>query len=290
MNAVRRALVAMILLCGVLAIGAVVVGVRGWRMLHPGAGALPADGAVTATPEAVERGDHLAAIACASCHSGPGRSALTGGETDAIDPSLGQVRAPNLTPAGVMGSYRRAELARAVRDGIGRDGRRLLGMPAAGAAWSDADLDALYAYLRSGPAVESVAPPRRVSPTLALLAGAGRLDVRPPRDEAPFPGPRAGMTPDHGRALAGMLGCATCHGSSLRGGRRDALVTQPGGDLVAFAERHSVLAFDDAMRRGVGPDGTVRDRSRMPYASYRSLTDAEVGALYTYLQSLNDAR
>ncbi len=290
MKAVRRALVAILLSCVMLAIGAVAVGVRGWRMLHPGASGLTSGRVVAFRPEVIARGEHLAAVACASCHSGAGRSALTGGETNAIDASLGQVFAPNLTPAGVMKSCTRDQLALAVRDGIGRDGRRLLGMPAAGAAWSDDDIDALDAYLRSGPAVESQSPPRRVSPTLALLAGAGRLDVSPPRDGASFPGPRSGMTRDHGRALAGMLGCTTCHGARLRGGRRDALVAQPGGDLAAFAARHSLQAFDDAMRRGVGPDGTVRDRSRMPYASYRRLDDTEVGALYTYLQSLGDAR
>src|SRR3954467_13744904 len=51
------------------------------------------------------RGEHLAAVVCAGCHSADATLPLAGGTTNLLathgGPGLGTIVAPNLTPAGV---------------------------------------------------------------------------------------------------------------------------------------------------------------------------------------------
>ena len=106
---------------------------------------------VTRDSVALARGAHLAdAIGgCADCHGED-----LGGQVFIDDPGLGRVVAPNLTPGGRLASWSDADLVRAIRHGVSKDGRRLLIMPSEEYNHlSDEDAAALIAYLRSRPAV-----------------------------------------------------------------------------------------------------------------------------------------
>lgn len=106
-----------------------------------------------ATEASVEFGRHLAAV-CTGCH----KKDLSGGPIPGGDPSW--VAARNLTPhATALGSWTYEQFAAAMRDGTRPDGTALrapmtLVSPYA-RNMTDVEMEALWAYLRSVPAVES---------------------------------------------------------------------------------------------------------------------------------------
>jgi mono/diheme cytochrome c family protein len=142
-----------------------------WAVLpaKPASTQLSSDSASAAVPAAQGterelrvRGQYLATVAnCIACHSTPGSAQLAGGR--AMETPLGKVYATNITPhptAGI-GAYSRDEFARAVREGVTRAGINLYpAMPYPSyAGMSDADIDALYAYLQ-----DDVAPVASTTP------------------------------------------------------------------------------------------------------------------------------
>lgn len=108
----------------------------------------------------LERGRLLAAVGdCAVCHTAPGSATNAGGL--AMETPFGTLYSSNITPdvkTGI-GSWSYPAFERAMRDGIGRDGRNLY--PAfpytAFRNINDADMQALYAYLMSQTPVSQAA-------------------------------------------------------------------------------------------------------------------------------------
>ncbi|ACI50946.1 Gluconate 2-dehydrogenase (acceptor) [Gluconacetobacter diazotrophicus PA1 5] len=126
--------------------------------------ATPARAQVQAGTEAalVAQGAYMArASDCVACHTAPGGKPFAGGLPFAL--AMGTLYAPNITPdAGHgIGAYTEAEFARAVREGVRRDGAMLYpAMPYPSyARMSDADIHALYVYFMHG--VAPVAQPNR---------------------------------------------------------------------------------------------------------------------------------
>ncbi len=132
---------------------------------------------VAMTADRVVRGEHLAHL-CTSCHSTTGHLPLDGGRQSFLSnpdgSGLGTLYAPNLTPGGPLKDWSDGEIVRAIREGIGKDGRALIIMPSESFhAMSDADVQALVAYLRSQPAVSRQTPPRDIGLIGTLLIGTG---------------------------------------------------------------------------------------------------------------------
>ncbi len=108
------------------------------------------------TAATIARGEQLAAIGnCAVCHTQDGGAINAGGR--ALATPFGTIYTTNITPdveTGI-GAWSYPAFARAMREGIHRDGRHLY--PAFPynhfAKTTDADLQALYAYLMAQPAV-----------------------------------------------------------------------------------------------------------------------------------------
>lgn len=111
---------------------------------------------------AIERGRLVAAAGdCIVCHTAPGGQPNTGGL--ALDTPFGTIYTTNITPdreTGI-GAWSYAAFDRAMRHGVHRDGRQLY--PAfpytSFARLTEGDMQALYAYLMSRPAVAHE-PPR----------------------------------------------------------------------------------------------------------------------------------
>ena len=110
---------------------------------------------------AIERGRLVAAAGdCVACHTAPGGKANAGGL--ALDTPFGTIYTTNITPDNDTGIGRWSYTAfeRAMRHGVHQDGRQLY--PAfpytAYAKLSDADMQALYGYLMSQPAVRAEPP------------------------------------------------------------------------------------------------------------------------------------
>jgi mono/diheme cytochrome c family protein len=130
--------------------------------------ALEAPQAVAANPAPVEtvvdRGRYLAQAAnCISCHTAAGGRPFAGGRAfETPYRFIGRLHSSNITPdrdTG-LGLWTEADFIRAMRTGIARDGRHLF--PAfpytSFTKLSSADLKALYAFLRTVPAVRATPP------------------------------------------------------------------------------------------------------------------------------------
>jgi mono/diheme cytochrome c family protein len=128
-----------------------------WIALAAFAGVASADG----PSAAAEHGRYVATAAnCISCHTREGGPDYAGGRPLATP--LGRIYATNITPdreTGI-GSWSAADLKRALREGVAADGRHLF--PAFPYTFytrlADADIAALYAYLRTIKPVRYVPP------------------------------------------------------------------------------------------------------------------------------------
>ncbi|AWN50021.1 hypothetical protein DK419_12585 [Methylobacterium terrae] len=191
-------------------------GLAAWRSsLAPGG---PGPGETA--PERVRRGATLAALGyCASCHTAEGGRPYAGGR--GIATPFGTIYATNITPDPEtgLGRWTLAAFARAMREGVDREGRHLY--PAFPythyAGLSDADVAALYAFTMTREPVRAEARANALPFPLSwrpLIAGWKLLFFREPR----IPGATApadpGRDPDwhRGAYLAEALShCGACH-------------------------------------------------------------------------------
>ena len=162
---------------GVAVVAALGLGLLGlWRAEAPRDRPM-ADLQVTATPEQVALGRELAQ-SCVPCHSYDGTLVLNGGQDNLASAwgPLNEVYGANLTPGGSLRRWKDGAIIRALREGIDADGVPLLLHPAHQyRGMSDADAEALVAYLRSQPALRHDQPRRSLSFITLLNMALGRL-------------------------------------------------------------------------------------------------------------------
>jgi Cytochrome c len=282
--------------------------------------AAPRSAAEPSAATEVARGSYLAnGIArCFWCHSpldrrDPARPIPAKlGSGDILDEKA-RVFGPNLTPdhATGLGTWSDAEIVRAIRGGVGRDGRPLRDHPATYySAMTDADVSALVAYLRS------LRPIRRALPRSAI-DDSPRSPVQPgtpPSKENEIETPL-----QRGRYLVQLGECLGCHTPPPRPGvSRESL--QFGGGRAFFVEKGVGIELAGTAPPGAAvvtsanltPDATgipyytekvfvqtirtgrvagVRPLSAaMPWIFFRTMTDADLAAIFTYLRSLPPIR
>jgi len=246
---------------------------------------------VATDPADVAEGRRLAVTrGCTDCHG-----ADLGGRAVVDDPAMGVFYATNLTAGagGVAGQYELADWQRAIRHGVGADGRPLVLMPSFEYhPMSDGDLGRLIAYLTTVPPVDRPPEPLTLGPLARLLLSVGEIklsariiDHTAPRPTAPPPGPTA----EYGAYLA--VGCTGCHGESFSGGKIPGVPPEwPAAsnitpDTDTGLGQWSAADFEAALRRGVRPDGQKLDPI-MPAAQFAEMTDDEVEALWAYLKTV----
>ena len=123
--------------------------------------------------DSIARGEHIATIyICEDCHTDN-----WSGQSDSV-PGLITLTIPNLTPgAGGVGATNTDEdWVRAIRHGVGQDGRGLTLMPSR--IWyylSDDDLADLIAYLKSLPPVDNELPKAELGPIGRVMLTLGQL-------------------------------------------------------------------------------------------------------------------
>jgi nicotinate dehydrogenase subunit B len=151
----RGALATIVALCAA-AIG-VGVAILPWRAIAP----IARPDASVFSAATIARGRQLAALGdCAVCHTEADGALNAGGR--AIETPFGNIYSTNITPDGEtgIGAWSYPAFERAMREGIHRDGRHLY--PAFPyphfAKATDADLQALYAYLMAQTPVRAIAP------------------------------------------------------------------------------------------------------------------------------------
>lgn len=245
----------------------------------------------SADPAALERGRHLAtAISkCVDCHNGD-----LGGKVFFDAGPLGTVVASNLTSGrgGVLQRYSDGQLERAIRHGVNEQGRALAIMPSADfAAMSDADVQALIAYLRTVPPVDRELPRTTVRTLGRALYVFGQLPLFPAElmdhTKRPEPVP-AGVTKEYGEYLATIGGCKGCHMPDLAGSTEGHAPGEPGAANLTpagYFGSWTEAQFFAAMRTGKRPDGKAI-RAPMPWALTGRMTDDELRAVFMYIKSV----
>ena len=245
---------------------------------------------VAATPAQVLRGQKLANL-CVTCHTTTGKLPLDGSNRNVIAfPPIGTLVGPNLTPGNEqVAAMSDAELIRAIREGVGADGKPLLGMP----SWSfkhlsDADVQALVAYMRSQPKVAHDTPKRDLNLLAGLSVGVGLAPLsNQPAITQPVAAPPTGASVAHGKYLTAASGCRDCHGDKLAG-KTDLLTATPNGpNLALAADLMDPQQFIKTMRTGVTRRGKELDNAVMPWQDFNAaFSDEELTAIYNYLASL----
>lgn len=269
------------------------------------------------TPERLARGKYLVEgpALCFGCHGETDRDArptrpMPGTEgSGTIFPASERlpfdVVVPNITPdvETGAGTWTDEQFARAIRQGIGHDGRTLFGvMPyALFHSMSDEDLASVVVYIRSIPPVHKELPKMVIPEQIAA-----RLEPLPPVSGVPDPDPSDPVA--RGKYLVTLAHCVRCHspqrngvpipGLEFSGGRT---FESAGGASVASgnltvasanltSDPSGIPYYDEAlfiktMREGAV--GGVRELdTRMPWSQLRRLTDVDLAAIFAYLQSL----
>ncbi|MDB5829222.1 MAG: putative alcohol dehydrogenase, cytochrome c subunit [Variovorax sp.] len=261
--------------------------------------------AFVATAGQVERGRYLALAGnCAGCHTTRGGEAYAGGL--AIDTPFGTIYSSNLTPddAHGLGGWSAAHFWRAMHNGRSRDGRLLYpAFPYPNfTKVTREDSDAIYAYLRSVPAVSASNVPHALRfpyNTQAALAVWRALSFTPGTFVADAQQPAEW---NRGAYLVDGLGhCIACHGTrnvlgateekrglsgglipvenwyapSLANPHEAGLADWPSADIVAL------------LKNGTSPRGSVLGpMAEVVYQSTQHLSDADLTAMATYLKAL----
>lgn len=271
-----------------LALGSVVGDQKAQRQVRVAVDPLP----YVNDPAAVERGRYLyMSRGCTDCHG------ATGGGREFINDGKGlRLAGPNITSGagGVVADYRPVDWVRTIRHGVKPDGRPAMIMPSEDYnRLTDADLQALVAYLRQmppvagGAAVIELPLPVKAAYAAGLLKDAAeKIDhALPPAQPVP-----EGVTVEHGAYVANM--CIGCHGASLAGGRIPgappdwpAAANLTGTPDGAMATYRSAQAFAEMMRTGRRPDGS-NVSPVMPFDSLKELSEVDMQALHAYLNSL----
>jgi mono/diheme cytochrome c family protein len=241
------------------------------------------------TPQLVADGERFAR-SCVGCHSASGELPMTGQDFFGHDnegPPVGTLWAPNLTPVH-LGDWSDGEIIRAIREGVGRDGRSLLIMPSAGFRnLSDDDVLALLAYLRAQPAAGEPSPPRQINVLGAILFATIVPDdifsAQAPLS-APVVAPPRGPTAAYGGYLV-SLGCQDCHGANLAGVPPGGEGPPPGPNLTTLSERLSAAQFVALLRTGQYADGRALSEG-MPWQDLAGFSNDDLLAIYAHLEAL----
>lgn len=230
------------------------------------------------------RGERLARTrGCHGCHG----ERFEGKDWSDEWPGLGRVIAVNLSRYAQENPPEVFE--RALRHGIGRDGRALWSMPSYNFRHlTDDDVLALLAYIRAHPVMGDTLtrPSHSLEVRWDLAFGGGThmpewvAAVPPLATSAERDGPEV----VRGEYLA-MTSCNECHGLDVRGAYGP---IGPATPDLAIVAGYTPAEFRALMRRGVSKDGRSEMRLMSGTARTRFVhfTDQEVDDLYAYLRTL----
>lgn len=238
-------------------------------------------------PVAIERGRYLVhkVSLCIECHGED-----LGGKVVTETP-LTRLWGTNLTKGrgGVGTAYTDADFVRALTHGVKKNGQSVIFMPSQDYKFTEADVAALVAYLRSVPPVDREVPEPEIGFLARALGVANKFPLLPAelidhQDVAFVPVADRSEAVTAGDYLISTAGCRGCHGPQLtgEGGMPDAANLTPVG-IGAWTEAD----FKTAIREGRRPNGTTL-LPAMPRI-YQVMPDAELSRIFAYLKTLTPA-
>jgi mono/diheme cytochrome c family protein len=263
------------------------------------------------------RGKYLAesVAACFHCHSEhdftnpeyPLAAGKKGAGWVMPIPELGILPAPNITPdrdTGI-GAWSDDEIARAIREGISRDGRALFPvMPYMNFRnLDDEDLASIVVYLRSIPAVRNTLPARKLPFPLSIIVKTIPQPLTSHEPAAPRTTPEA-----RGQYLVRTVaGCQDCHtpaddsgqplpGLEFGGG---GAFHDPGNEgkpifsLNITQDPSGIAHYDESLFIQTMQTGQVMGRMVnhiMPFEAFRTMTVEDLSDIWAYLRSVPHAK
>jgi hypothetical protein len=262
------------------------------------------------TPERLARGKYLVenVNGCFDCHTQHDWSSIdsilaTGragsGAVMPLQDLPGRIVAPNITPDPETGAgdWTDDQLARAIREGIGHDGRALFPlMPYERYhSMSDEDLASVITYLRSLPPIRNELPPTEIIfPVKYLIRGV------PQPLYAPVPPPDVSAPEKRGAYMTTMAACADCHtpvdshqapipGMDFGGGF---ILAGPFGRVASAnltMDPSGIPYYDANLFMDVLRTGKVHARVLnpvMPVVVYRGMTDEDLSSIFAFLKTV----
>ena len=270
--------------------------------------------AVTASADSaiVERGRYIVRdlAPCASCHGDPAQRAAyaTGADVPlvggfAFDIPPGKFYTRNLTsdPETGLGKISDGAIARALRDGVGHDGRALLPfMEMQGLA--DDDLQAVVSYLRTQSPVKNQVPPHYFNVLGKVVKATALANPVGPATTPPVRAPR-GASMETGRYLVESVSlCWACH--TKRSQMTGALTGPRFGGTTDFTDsddpKHvwsppNITSDPETGRVGQMTEdqfvarfrqGRVIPGSPMPWQAFGRVAEDDLRAMYRYLKTV----
>jgi mono/diheme cytochrome c family protein len=303
----RKKTVVIALLAVVAAIAGVITFTIGWRPFIGAKKRTLTGRRFESTPQRLARGKYLVdgVLGCFGCHtdadwSKPGAPPAAGREGSGhvfSDQDLPWLVAPNITSDKETGAGNWSDdtLARAIREGIGHDGRALFPMMPYPQyrQMSDEDLASVIVYLRTTPPVRNSLPVTKLPFPLSFF-----IQNVPQPLNAPVPADMSTAVA-RGAYFAHLGACSDCHtpqekgeplpGMDFAGGF---LLHEPQGDVVSAnitpsasgISYYSEATFVQAMH--TGKVGARQLRSSMPWYFYGKMTDEDLKSVFAFLQTL----
>ncbi|HYI42639.1 MAG TPA: c-type cytochrome [Sphingomicrobium sp.] len=215
-------------------------------------------------------------LGCVSCHG----EGLTG-RPMIDDPKVARLHSPNLTVLAARASDQ--QLAQAIRQGVGVDGKPLFVMPSEAYQFlTDQEVAVLIAYIRSLPKRGAASPPPAIGPLGRIGIVTDKFQTAPALVASYRARPAADLSEQYGRGRhLAMTTCSGCHGSDLSGRVVSPEINAPSLDI---AGAYDLEAFKRLLREGVAPPGReIREMARVAREDSRFYTDGEIAALHAYL-------
>jgi mono/diheme cytochrome c family protein len=301
--------IGVVLLALVALLAAAISATVGWRpILGPKARPLT-ERRFESTPERLTRGQYLVehVNGCVYCHSeldwkAPGfpvKAGTEGGGRQWADEGIPFLTAPNITsdPETGGGKWSDDAYARAIREGIGHDGRTLFPlMPYESYRhMSDEDLASVIVYIRSLAPLRRALPPSQIPFPLNKLINAAPMPLT-----APVPPPERSR---RGEYITTLSVCFHCHTPQVKGQPVPGLAfgggfvfTGPYGQVATAnitPDVTGIAYYDEALFLEMMRTGLVKARKihdQMPWTFYRGQTNEDLKAMFAYLKTLAPAK
>lgn len=260
------------------------------------------------TAERLARGQYLTELThCFHCHSEhdmadpkfPIIEAKKGAGWVMPIPELNNPAARNITPDAEtgIGTWTDDEVARAIREGVRKDGSALFPiMPyPAFAHIDDEDIKSIVVYLRTLPPVKNALPTRSLPGPLEYL-----VNTMPQPLERPVPAAPSSTPVERGKYLVTIADCAGCHTPQKDGVALPGLAfgggtpfDSPTGAKIFSAnitpDASGISHYDEALFKETLRTGQLKGRLLfhvMPFNHYKNLTDEDLSDMFAYLRTL----
>jgi hypothetical protein len=275
---------------------------------------------IEATPRRLARGEYLVEHVsdCLGCHSDhhltfsiPVKSETKGAGGYIFDEKIGfpgRVAAQNITPDEQygLGKWTDGEILRAIREGVDRNGDALFPMMPYEHLrnMSDEDAKSVVVYIRTLKPIHSGVPDKKLNFPLNFIV---KFIPRPLEGPVAHPDPKDSVA--YGKYLTTIGGCHECHtphddhnaliaGKDFSGGwemsgpwgrNYTANLTPMPYTFVGRATKDEFIGRFKAFA-GFTPETAPAAKpgrnTVMPWISYASLTDQDLGAIYDYLRTV----